>query len=163
MIWRGLVALAAIGLGQPALAACDPPFMGCTFNNGAKSVSICVDGDTATYAFGPTGEAPDLALRTPIAALDYQPWPGVGRTIFESVTFYNHDYSYTVISGVDRMSADDSRFSEVIVKQNEAEVAVLICDPDSVRWTYSPELADAKAALNLCWSGSPDTGWIACD
>jgi len=56
-----------------AAAACDQSIATCTFNDGAKTLNVCLSGNTATYAFGPANGAPELALKASLASLDYTP------------------------------------------------------------------------------------------
>lgn len=153
--------VAACVTAQSAMA-CETPFIACTFDGGAKAVSVCVSDDAATYVFGPAGGTPDLTLSEPTATVAYTPWPGVGRTIWETVTFRNDGYSYEVFAGIDRAPDGDPPYGGVIVRDGGQELAALTCDTGSVIFSYDPVLSDAKAAAGLCWGGDPETGWQSC-
>ncbi len=135
-------------LAGQAGAACQSGmeiFMSCTFNNGAKTVEVCANGATASYRFGPTKGQPELALTVPASQIDYAPWPGVGRSIFESVTFHNSGVSYEVFAGVDReATANNQRgdaFGGITVFQKGTEIAALECDPGSVYFPWTDVLS----------------------
>ena len=46
--------------------------MYCTLNYSFKAMSIALDRDHVTYAYGSLNKAPDLALRTSVAKTDYR-------------------------------------------------------------------------------------------
>lgn len=157
----------------PALAQCPAnatPILSCTFQDGAKRLDACQDGTTASYAFGASGQAPDLALSTPLARLAYTPWPGVGRAIWEEVSFENKDITYLLWTSYDKVNAieeeqaagaPDPLSAGVVVLRGEAELARLDCDPGSID-TAIDALFDAKMALGLCWDMGTH-GWGGCE
>lgn len=146
---------------------CQEQIMSCTLGNGAQTLSVCLNGSDAVYRFGPTGATPDLEITTPIGTVDYLPWPGIGRTIWESVSFINDDHIYEVGTGFDRTLGDGDAdtpvaFGGVSIRKNGTEIAALRCDEGSVDWGYGGGLYDAKTALGLCWSRWPDNIWLPC-
>lgn len=160
VIFRGLWSVAVVCCGSAA-AACDQNIASCTFNAGAKTLNVCLSGNTATYAFGSANGAPELALKAPLASLDYTPWPGVGRTIFETVTFYNADYSYEVFAGAERVPDADPPFGGILVRQGDTEVAALDCDAGSMLWDGATTITKAKRAIGQCWDYA-DFRWRSC-
>ena len=162
----------AVLIAGPALAGCPAgttPILTCTFEHGAKRVDACQDGTTATYAFGKAGQAPDLTLVTPVADLDYTPWPGVGRSIWEEVSFYNQDITYLLWFNYDKVNAieeaqaagaPDPLTAGISVLRGDGEgLASLECDPGSID-TEMDALSDAKERLGLCWDGET---WGPCE
>lgn len=109
----------SLGLGVVLMAgtatATPLELMYCTLNNGSKAVSIALDGDHVTYAYGSLNKTPDLALRTSVAEIDYRPWPGVGSAIWEEFAFANGDYTYEVTMGSERDPESDRRFGGISV------------------------------------------------
>ncbi len=159
-------------IADPALADCPAgttPILTCTFENGAKAVDACEDGTTATYAFGKVGRAPDLTLVTPVADLDYTPWPGVGRTTWAMVAFENEGFTYLLWYSYDRTDAlEESRAdgapdpltAGISVLRGDGEaLAGLECDSGSIT-TQMDALSEAKEALGLCWDGET---WGPCE
>ena len=136
--------------------------MYCTLKNGAKAVSVALDGDHVTYAYGSLNKAPDLALRTSVAEVDYRPWPGIGSSIWEEFVFTNGSYGYDVTMGFEKDPDSNSGFGGISVTNNGTEIAYLDCDPGSVEMSYGIELVDAKRAEGLCWDLGPQRGWKAC-
>jgi hypothetical protein len=141
--------------------------MSCTMNAGAKSVEVCLNNSQTVYRFGPAGGAPELELSVPTRSVDYRPWPGVGLSIFETVTFFNATYSYTVATGFQRgpdEGEDDIPpvFGSILIEEDGREAASLRCDKGSVMWSYGGGLFDAKKALGLCWTSGPDARWMTC-
>jgi len=171
-----LVALIAV-FASPAFAECASPeatFMSCTFKGGAKVVEVCLTDGAVTYAFGPRGKAPELALSVPIAEADYLPWPGVS-TVWESMTFHVDAISYVVSAGEHRIypESDDVEIQSEIwgnigvyenydINGQEKELVSLECDKGSVTFSWSQAFSDAKQSVGQCWSAYDQT-WQACE
>lgn len=141
--------------------------MTCTTKAGAQTLSVCLNGADAVYRYGPTKGTPDLEIAAPIRSVGYMPWPGIGRNIWESVTFTNNGYSYEVFTGFDRAVGDGEEdtsqvYGSVSVRKGDDEIAALICDAGSVEWSYGGGLYDAKTALGLCWQHWPENQWQPC-
>ncbi len=169
---RILVAsLALLIIPQTTFAECATPedtFLSCTFSNGKKAVDVCVDGDMLTYRFGRIGKAPDLALSVPVVDADYTPWPGIGRAIWETVTFQNGKTSYVVAGVIDRQFSDDEKdevqaeISGLIdVNEGEETLATLECDAGSVEFAYGGSIYDAKTAAGQCYN-LEEQRWESC-
>ena len=170
-----VAALTLLTLPQTTFAECATPqdtFLSCTFSQGRKVVDVCVDGDNLTYSFGRVGKAPDLVMSVPVVDADYTPWPGIGRSIWESVAFQNQDARYEVSYVIDRIFPEDETediqleyygYIEVIVG-NESQIA-LSCDDGSVV-SGGDSLYDTKTAAGQCWDaeGMDPEGWrwMAC-
>lgn len=125
----------------------------CTFNQGAKQVDICADAQMAQYRFGPVQGPAELALATPIVALAYVPWNGIGRSIYEQAAFPNADHTYTVFSAFDRMTLEPEQQLDggIAVSKGSQEIAVLRCDAGSVMAELDA-LYPLKEAAGQCWS-----------
>ena len=87
-----------------AAAADALELMYCTLNYSSKAMSIALDRDHVTYAYGSLNKAPDLALRTSVAKTDYRSWPGVGSSIWEEFAFGDGDDGYEATMGFERYS-----------------------------------------------------------
>ncbi|WP_322895147.1 MULTISPECIES: hypothetical protein [unclassified Yoonia] len=153
---RFAVALSVlIGGAGAAQADCLPgeqTFMACQIEDSGKSLRVCFDNDTVNYRFGPAGQPPELALSATITDVDYTPWPGVGRAIWENVRFTSSGYIYEVYAGFDRMSEDDhASFGGVRVSFGEKNVAELTCAPDGLDFTWGEGLFAAKEAAGMAY------------
>lgn len=145
----------------PAMAACTgTTLVSCTIK-GANTLEVCLNGDDLTYAYGPTGRAPDLTLRAPLANGTYTPWNGIGRVMWDSVTFTNDRYQYEVFASVDRMEADADIESGVVVSQDGNIVATLVCDPAPGMMLFDT-LYDQMTALGYCWNRDSDVWARVC-
>ena len=138
----------AVLLASQAHAACAPgqeTFLSCTFQNGRKAVDVCVQGSTASYRFGPTGGAAELALTVPISALDYTPWPGIGSNIWERVIFTNGGVSYEVYGSVSKAVDTKGQPAEIYggidVFEKGSLLASLTCDTGSVDFPWTDALS----------------------
>ncbi|HHI69790.1 MAG TPA: hypothetical protein ENJ91_02210 [Rhodobacteraceae bacterium] len=163
--------LALLTAPQTAFATCATPqdtFLSCTFSNGQKAVDVCVDGDMLTYRFGHIGKAPDLDLSVPVVDAEYIPWPGIGRAIWETVTFHNGKTSYEVAGVIDRKFSDDENAENppaihglINVNEGGETLATLECDPGSVDFAYGGSLYDAKTAAGQCYD-LEEQRWESC-
>ncbi len=166
-----VAALSLLTFPQTAIAECATPqdtFLSCTFSNGRKAVDVCVEGDMFTYRFGRVGKAPDLALSVPVIDAEYTPWPGIGRAIWETVTFHNDKTSYVVAGVIDRKFSDDEKdeiqaeISGLIdVNEGGETLATLECDPGSVVFAYGGSIYDAKTAAGQCYN-LEERRWESC-
>lgn len=152
-----------------ALAApsCGEQVMSCTLRDGTKNLQVCLNGSDAVYRYGPPSGALELEITTPVRTVDYLPWPGIGRDIWETVTFANGAFRYEVMSGFSRPlgesdAAPSPTYGSIRITKEDAVIAELICDADSVEWGYGGGLFDAKTALGLCWEGHPIQAWGPC-
>lgn len=162
-----LTALLLLASAMPALADCPngtETFMSCTFKNGAKSVAVCAAGNQVSYIYGPTNAKPELFLQRSAVDVDYSPWAGFGRSIWESVVFYNGVTSYEVYGSIDKMMAEDDPATVtggIIIAKNGETLAELICDPASVNFDYNQAMLDAKEAAGQCLD-LESREWAAC-
>ena len=116
----------------------------CTFNGGSKTVDVCLQGDVALYSFGATDRSPDLLLARNAIGVEMTPWNGVGRSIWEEITFYNNAYSYNLSYAIDRNNENAHVEGRLIVGEGDSEVAELICDTGSVSEADFYPLFEAK-------------------
>lgn len=138
------------------------PLFDCTFKGGSTQVQVCLQGDTAYYSFGPAGSAPDMVLARQVRDIDMTPWPGIGRTIWEEVTFGNGSYAYRLAYAIDKMDESQPVSGSLLVTQDGAEIADLTCDTGSVAAYDLYPLYEAKVAQGECFT--PGEGWAAtCD
>ncbi len=141
----------AVLLPLPAFADCDgTTLVSCTVN-GANQLEVCLNGDDLTYAYGPIGQAPDLALREPLANGTYTPWNGIGRSLWDSIRFTNADHTYEVIASFDRL--DENAVTEIgvaILKGGDV-IGNLNCDPAPGQ-TLFDSLFDEMTTRGYCWN-----------
>jgi len=153
-------------LGQSAWG-CEEVVHACTFKDGATAVQVCLNSDTVTYAYGPNGDAPDLSLVVSIKDAEYTPWPGIGNSISEGVTFRNEAFSYEVFGGSPKLDENDElgpMFGGIIISENDEIIARLSCDEGSVVWAgYGTDgIYGAKTAAGQCWD-SRNRAWKICE
>ncbi len=141
-------------------------FMSCQIEGSTKGVDVCFDDTNAYYRFGVAGEMPELALVTSLADLDFRPWNGLGRAIWEEVSFTNGPYTYAVHGGFDRPWGDESvgdiasrHFGAVSVARDGAIFLDLDCDRSTVAFAWDDRLWKSKNDLGYVWDDTALT-WI---
>ena len=162
-----LVGLALALAATPLAAACpDLTVLRCQVEGG-KQLEVCAEADAVRYSYGPIGR-PELELSKQLTASGYRPWPGVNRTIWDSVTFENDAYVYEVVTSFERIYPEEEkaditvlRRDGVYVLKNEMPVAELICLPDTVEGAVDL-LYDHLGSLGMCWSFSTHA-WEVCE
>ncbi len=151
---RTIVLVALLPL--PAFADCrGETLVNCPI--GANQLQVCNEGDLLTYSFGPPG-APDLQLASrPEAA--YTPWNGIGRTMWETITFTNRDVTYEVVFSFDRMDENALPDWGVVVLEGADIIANLTCDSQVANIPFDG-LYDQITATGLCWNRE-SASWAA--
>lgn len=121
-----------------------------------KELSVCYNDKIVTYRFGPAS-APELVLTETVATIDFLPWPGAGRSVWEEVRFHTGNHTYAVFAGFDRLYGDDADtdqqnrfFGGVTVMRAGETLANLTCHPETTHAPWSG-LFDAKTAAGLRW------------
>lgn len=148
-------------LPLPAMAECVPGGQVFSCQIGAKTLEICNESENLIYAFGPPGQ-PELLLAEPLATVTFQPWPGVGSSIWESLIFYNEGYTYEVVTSADRdPTGEDGLQGAVYVLQNEAMVAELTCDPGTASNSLDV-VWDLKEAIGQCYEFASQSWKYTC-
>ncbi len=143
--------IAALLLPLPAAAACNgTTLISCTIK-GTDTLEVCLSGDDLTYAYGPKGAAPDLTLREPLARGTYTPWNGIGRSMWDSITFTNGEYTYEVYASFDRLDENAITEQGVSILKNGNFVTTLTCDP-ARGMTLFDNLSDQMGARGYCWN-----------
>jgi hypothetical protein len=154
--------LAFLLLASPAAAQCLPGGQVFTCQAGAKVVEICNEAETLIYSYGPPG-APELVIAEPLASVTFQPWPGAGSSIWESVTFFNGSYAYEVTTSVDRNGDLDAPLQGgVYVRQNDAPVGEVICDPGTASNSLDV-VWGLKEAIGQCWDFGNQSWQYSCN
>lgn len=120
----------AASCATPALAVCagnQIELFSCSF--GSKQVELCMttDDQSVTYRFGPNA-APELELTRGFDEITMQPWNGIGRTIWDSVTLHSGQFSYALYAAYDKMDRTESSGLEVL--RGEQGLATLDCKTD---------------------------------
>ena len=146
------------GGAQAACLAGEQTFMACGIAGRGDRLGVCFDADTVFYRYGPADGPAELELSVGIESVAYTPWPGIGRAIWESVSFANADYTYEAFAGFDRMLADEANdgmdvaaFGGVHVLRNDEIIATRTCAGDSVAFGWDSALFEAKSALGQSW------------
>lgn len=139
-------------------SASEETYFACTVSNGAKAVEICHDLDVARYAFGRRPGLNELQITQPVTQIGLIPWPGIGRTIWEEVTFENAGFQYTVFAVIERNLPEKendeivvTRSGGIVVMQGGDTVAELSCDAGSVDFPWGTGLFEAKLAAGQCF------------
>ncbi|MEM9579784.1 MAG: hypothetical protein AAF891_03790 [Pseudomonadota bacterium] len=144
------VAAALVSLcAAPAIAACSgpgTPMFHCTFKGGTKEVRVCLQGEVVLYSYGDRGRTPELVMGRREIGVNMTPWSGVGRSIWEEITFYNGTYSYILSYAIDRQIEGAPVEGRLIVADGDSEVAELVCDTGSVTAHDFYPLFEAKEA-----------------
>lgn len=156
MIAFGSVATEAFPDCAPSLI----PFSSCDIVGRDASLDVCHDDFTATYRYGRRGEIPELYLSEPIETVDYRPWDG--HALVGSITFYNGDYAYEVVSGFNSEFSDEglSHFGWITVFQEGEPITRFECVLESVHGVYGSDIYGRKVAAGLKWYGE-ERGWLA--
>lgn len=146
---RAALALLFYALPAAATAAC-PGTIVLSCPIGKKQLEVCASSQTATYSFGPTGR-PELTITTPYADLYYQPWSGVGRAMWDAVTFENNGTGYEVWTSLDRLEGNSQWEGGVNVLKGGKSIAQLTCAPGTAEGDLSA-ISEGKYAAGQCWN-----------
>lgn len=155
-----------LAMSAPATQA-ETLHFACDFPNG-KRVEITHTDTTATYAFGRPGRLDELVFTRPVNQVDLTPWPGVGRTIWEEVTFHNAHHFYTIHASIHRIYPEDENADievalsgGIVVRRGDEEVAHLTCLPETVDFPWGTGLFEAKERAGQCYDHS-SRAWGTC-
>ena len=128
---------------------------------GSKTLSVCFTKDSATYTFGLADSSPELALTQALTSVSVTPWPGIGSSIWEDISFFNDGHTYTVFVAVDRMNPSLDITSGVIVERDGKHLASLDCAPDSIT-ASAFAFSDAMHDAGLCYDRTTQIWTKAC-
>jgi hypothetical protein len=146
---RAIVLAFALLAPTAAFAACPgETLLSCP--TGGKQLELCLNGDSLTYSFGPKG-APELTLTKKVRDVTYNPWPGVGSAIWDSVVFNNGEIAYEVWTSFERDPDNTLTEGGVNVLNGEELVATLTCAKGSVEKDLM-RVWEAKEAAGQCWN-----------
>ncbi|WP_157970859.1 hypothetical protein [Pseudogemmobacter bohemicus] len=141
--------IAVLLTAAPAFAACQgESLFECRI--GKKDLEVCRTGSAVSYLFGPPGK-PEMQIATALSELDYQPWPGIGRTMWEAVSFTNAGVTYEVWSSFDRLDENAITEGGVNVLKGGKTVATLNCNRGTVDAGLDL-LYGAKEGVGQCWN-----------
>lgn len=126
---RAVIAL--VLMTTPAFA-CDDPLFACTMAGKARMVQVCQTDTGFSYSYGKRGEAPELMLAEPFSAGTYTPWPGVSRTIWDSIAFRNAGFTYEVWTSIERGPGDADRQGGITILKGDAVQTTLSCAKGSI-------------------------------
>ena len=135
------------------------PFSQCDIVGRDASLDVCHDDFTVSYRYGKRGEIPELYLSGLIETVDYRPWDSHALT--GTITFYNGDYAYEVVSGFNSEFSDEglSHFGWITVFQKGEPLAKFECVSETVESVYGSDIYDLKVAAGLKWYGE-ERGWL---
>lgn len=140
---------AALLAALPGICGADqPPDLVLDCAIGSKRLEVHVGAGQASYAFGPSGR-PELALTLSLDETIAMPWPGVGRTIWESISFQNNDVTYEVWITLDRLDLGQTTSGGVTVSRSGETLAELQCTEGTAQVGIFA-IADAMEAAGYC-------------
>lgn len=118
-----------LGLSQVSLATSVEPihivFHCSTTKN--KTISVFKQGQNVFYQYGASLTKPELALMVTEEKVFKQPWNGVGSSFWNSMTFQNQDYRYSVSSSYNR-NEGTLEYAGVSIQQNDKTIANVDCN-----------------------------------
>lgn len=146
---------------NPAWAGCadsELTCISCQIEDSSKTVDVCYDDSNAYYRFGIAGRVPELALITSIADLDYRPWNGLWKDIWEEISFENGNYAYAVHGGYERPWGDETykdvlnrNFGAVSVARDGEIFMDLDCDRSKIEFIWGDDIRKIKESLGFVW------------
>ncbi len=154
---------ALIGMG---VLVCSPAFGDVVFNCtiGGKQLSVTLEGDAATYSFGPKG-APEMTITAAPRDLNYLPWNGIGIEMPEAVQFGNDGTSYEVWYSVQKMIDENAPLPPtrggVRVMKGDEMLADLVCDASPSLYDLE-RIYDAKEAAGQCYDWESQSWGTGC-
>jgi hypothetical protein len=149
-------------LAAPAHAACqnDSEVFSCQV--GAKTLQICHWKGALIYQFG-AEDAWELSIAEPLETIEFTPWPGIGRYIWEKVAFPNKGYTYEVHTSVERdPEATTGLTGSINVMQGDDMVANLDCDPGTASNSLDV-IYELKESIGQCWDYDSQRWQTACN
>ena len=150
------ILLAILALAKAAKADCstgETEIFACSFHAGRKAVSLCTTPERITYRYGPPGTEPELVMARGYTEVSVQPWNGIGRAIWESVSFANAGHRYELGMSLDKIDAVDGRPAtggSILIRRDGDTLADLTCDAGSARY-QGFALQDAYRDAGYCW------------
>lgn len=156
-----------LALLLPAAALADCPggeeIFSCTI--GKNALQVCHQNNALTYSFGPKG-IPDLTLTEPLETADFTPWPGIGRTMWDSLAFHNEGITYEVWAALDKQVDETAPEPQVqggvTVMKGDRTLASLTCNEGSVR-SFLDTVSVLKTAIGQCWSFDSHSWTTGCN
>lgn len=105
--------------------SCQKVIFHCRTEN-RKEVQVCDRGRTLEYTFGTPAE-PELLLSVRREEARTFQWKGFGRWISYALSIPNGDVTYTVFSGLDRMTDEHESDTGVSVTKGDEQIARIKC------------------------------------
>jgi hypothetical protein len=156
------ILLPLLFLATPSFADCQDESLVFSCKIKAQTLEICHGKGALTYTFGPEGK-PDLSIAEPLETVDFTPWPGMGRYIWEAVAFRNAGFTYEVWSSVERgADATTGREAAVTVFEGDTEIARPVCDAGSITGSLD-RIYDLKQSIGQCWDYKAKAWAKTCD
>lgn len=128
---------ASWGQAGEACGRADDHLFYCTFDEGARKVTLCHYNGDITYEFGPLNGPPELSMTHSVQDIEYTPFAWASRTIFESIKLFNGDTRYEVFSSTERGPYDGRTDGGIVVTLPNDLPVTLTCDARSV-WPTDP-------------------------
>lgn len=101
----------------------------CTTLKGDKQIALFKQGNNFIYQYGSSMASPELQLVRPSAEVILEPWNGIGRYIWNSITIKNKEYSYTVRASYDKI--EDKSFGGVTISKGDTILASVECTTEA--------------------------------
>jgi hypothetical protein len=147
---------------SPASAACQNDAQVFSCQIGQKTLQVCHWKGALIYQFGPEDRW-ELSITEPLETADFKPWNGIGRYIWETLTFRNKGVSYEIWTSVERgPDATTGLEGAVTIREGDAELARLTCNPGTAS-TSLDSINDLKSAIGQCWDYESQTWTTACN
>lgn len=116
-----------------AIPVCEAPVFFCEMQQGGKAVSLCEVDGKLQYAYGPLQGTPELLLQVPRAKAKVQPWNGIGRDYWASISIPNGQWAYRLGFSVPRGPDSTGGHAGVTVVRNGKDVRTLACNIETLQ------------------------------
>lgn len=132
------VALALILAFSPHLAANptnEPKLLFSCKTKSNKFLELNKQGDTITYKFGQLNHPPELELKKPSDEVEILIGNASGSELTNSISFANGEYTYTVITSINRTADIQEPKHGILVTKNSNYLTYISCISASVEGT----------------------------
>jgi hypothetical protein len=126
-----LCSIAYCSLTAKEAEAAEPIFRCQTENN--KSIEVYKDKERVTYLFGRDGYPPEIKLTKSIYEAEISMENISGNGLSNSIKFSNGEYTYRVITEIDRTATVQVPKHGVLVKRNASYLTYISCLSDTVQ------------------------------
>ncbi len=145
----------------PAASACpnESAIFFCSVQG--KPLQICHWKGALIYNYGPE-DRPELSIAEPLETVQFTPWNGIGKSIWQTVAFPNEGYGYEVWTSVERDPESTTGLEGgVNVMKDDNVVANLTCDPGTAS-NQLDVIYELKEAIGQCWNFNAQSWSTTC-